>query len=183
MGKIIISENVSLDGVVQDPTGEEGFRLGGWFGHVGDRDREAWVKVELDEALGAGALLLGRRSDEWFATRWLGLPRQLFLRRRYAAAAALGGHRNRRATAHALFRRRWPANLGDRAGSVAKVRDQPVVVGYLVLAGCADTEQRTVDRVSHAMAPWPGGKDVVEAPVRVQADDSEGIAVGPGIAG
>ena len=38
MGKIIISENVSLDGVVQDPTGEEGFRLGGWFGHVGDRD-------------------------------------------------------------------------------------------------------------------------------------------------
>jgi dihydrofolate reductase len=71
MGKIIISENVSLDGVVQDPTGEEGFRLGGWFGHVGDRDREAWVKVELDEALGAGALLLGRRSDEWFATRWL----------------------------------------------------------------------------------------------------------------
>ena len=71
MGKIIISENVSLNGVVQDPTGEEGFRLGGWFGHVGDRDREAWVKVELDEALGAGALLLGRRSDEWFATRWL----------------------------------------------------------------------------------------------------------------
>ena len=71
MGKIIISENVSLDGVVQDPTGEEGFRLGGWFGHVGDRDREAWVKVELDEALRAGALLLGRRSDEWFATRWL----------------------------------------------------------------------------------------------------------------
>ena len=71
MGKIIISENASLDGVVQDPTGEEGFRLGGWFGHVGDRDREAWVKVELDEALSAGALLLGRRSDEWFATRWL----------------------------------------------------------------------------------------------------------------
>jgi dihydrofolate reductase len=71
MGKIVISENVSLDGVVQDPTGEEGFRVGGWFGHVGDRDREAWVKVELDEALGAGALLLGRRSDEWFARRWL----------------------------------------------------------------------------------------------------------------
>jgi dihydrofolate reductase len=71
MGKIITSENVSLDGVVQDPTGEEGFRLGGWFGDVGDRDREAWVKLELDEALSAGALLLGRRSDEWFATRWL----------------------------------------------------------------------------------------------------------------
>jgi dihydrofolate reductase len=71
MGKIVISENVSLDGVVQDPTGEEGFRFGGWFGRMGDKDREAWATVELDEALGAEALLLGRRSDEWFAARWL----------------------------------------------------------------------------------------------------------------
>jgi len=70
VGKIIISQNVSLDGVVQDPTGEEGFRLGGWFGQIADKDREAWATVELDEALGAGALLLGRRSDEWFAARW-----------------------------------------------------------------------------------------------------------------
>ena len=36
----------------------------------GSEDREAWAKVELDEALGAEALLLGRRSDEWFAARW-----------------------------------------------------------------------------------------------------------------
>ena len=71
MGKIIISENVSLDGVVQDPTGEEGFSLGGWFGQFGDEDRGEWAKVELDEALGAEALLLGRRSDAWFAARWL----------------------------------------------------------------------------------------------------------------
>jgi dihydrofolate reductase len=71
MGKIIISENVSLDGVVQDPTGEEGFGRGGWFLEVGHEDREAWAKLELDEALGANALLLGRRSDAWFATRWL----------------------------------------------------------------------------------------------------------------
>ncbi|NMI54741.1 MULTISPECIES: dihydrofolate reductase family protein [unclassified Streptomyces] len=71
MGKIIISENVSLDGVVQDPTGEEGFRLGGWYLQMGDNDREAWAKLLLAEALGAEALLLGRRTDEWFATRWL----------------------------------------------------------------------------------------------------------------
>jgi dihydrofolate reductase len=70
MGKIVISENLSLDGVMQDPTGEEGFRFGGWFGRIGDKDREAWAKVELDEALGTEALLLGRRSYEWFATRW-----------------------------------------------------------------------------------------------------------------
>jgi dihydrofolate reductase len=71
MGRIIVSENVSLDGVVQDPTGEEGFKHGGWFLQMGDKDREEWAKVELDEALGAEALLLGRRSDEWFAVRWL----------------------------------------------------------------------------------------------------------------
>jgi dihydrofolate reductase len=70
MGKIVISENVSLDGVIQDPTGEEGFRLGGWFGQVGDTDREEWAKVEFDEALGTEALLFGRRSYEWFAVRW-----------------------------------------------------------------------------------------------------------------
>jgi len=70
MGKIIISENISLDGVVQDPTGEEGFRLGGWFGQFGGKDIEEWAKVALDEALRAEALLLGRRSDEWFAARW-----------------------------------------------------------------------------------------------------------------
>jgi dihydrofolate reductase len=72
MGKIVISENVSLDGVVQDPTGEEGFRHGGWFGQVGDKDREEWARVEFEEALGAEALLLGRRSDEYFGPRWTG---------------------------------------------------------------------------------------------------------------
>jgi dihydrofolate reductase len=70
MGKIIISENVTLDGVVQDPTGHEGSRRGGWFGQVGNKDREDWAKVELDEALGAEALLLGRRTYEFFAARW-----------------------------------------------------------------------------------------------------------------
>jgi len=72
MGKIIVSENVSLDGVVQDPTGDEGFRHGGWSGQIGDKDRDEWAKAELAEALGTDALLLGRRSDEWFAARWAG---------------------------------------------------------------------------------------------------------------
>ena len=70
MGKIVISTNASLDGIVQDPDGQEGFRLGGWFGQFGGKDLEAWAKVSLDEALSTEALLLGRRSDEWFGTRW-----------------------------------------------------------------------------------------------------------------
>ena len=70
MGKIVITTNTSLNGVVQDPDGEEGFRAGGWFNQFGGKDLEQWAKVETDEALRAEALLLGRRSDEWFGTRW-----------------------------------------------------------------------------------------------------------------
>jgi dihydrofolate reductase len=70
MGKIVITTNISLDGVVEDPDGQEGSVLGGWFGQFGGKDLDGWAKVETEEALGAEALLLGRRSDEWFATRW-----------------------------------------------------------------------------------------------------------------
>jgi len=70
MGRIVISENVSLDGVIQDPAGDEGFRLGGWVGRVGERGREEAAKVLLDEALGTEALLLGRRTYQFFAARW-----------------------------------------------------------------------------------------------------------------
>jgi dihydrofolate reductase len=68
MGTIVISENVSLDGVIQDPAGDEGFRVGGWVGLI--KDSPQLSKLALDEALGAEALLLGRRSYAWFAARW-----------------------------------------------------------------------------------------------------------------
>jgi dihydrofolate reductase len=70
MGKLIISENVSLDGVIQDPAGDEGFQRGGWVGRVGDRGREEAAQVLLEEALGTEAMLLGRRSYEFLAARW-----------------------------------------------------------------------------------------------------------------
>jgi dihydrofolate reductase len=70
MGKIVISENVTLDGVVQDPAGAEGFGRGGWVGRVGERGREGAAKVLLDEALGAEAQLFGRRTYEFLAARW-----------------------------------------------------------------------------------------------------------------
>ena len=72
MGKIVISSNVTLDGVVQDPDGEESFERGGWFHQfVAGKDLEDWVARETEEVLGAEALLLGRRSSEWFASRML----------------------------------------------------------------------------------------------------------------
>jgi len=70
MGKIVMSEFVTLDGVIQDPAGNEGFRHGGWFGRVGDKGREETDNVLLDQALAAEALLLGRRSYEFLAALW-----------------------------------------------------------------------------------------------------------------
>jgi dihydrofolate reductase len=72
VGKIVISgpQNVTLDGVVQDPTGEEGFELGGWFVQSGGKDLEEYFKVALDDALSAEAWLLGRKSYEYFGVRW-----------------------------------------------------------------------------------------------------------------
>ncbi|RMI32752.1 dihydrofolate reductase family protein [Nocardia stercoris] len=70
MGTIVISTNVTLDGVVQDPDGQEGFAHGGWFGRFGGADLPAWAAHETEEAMAAAALLLGRRSDAWFAARW-----------------------------------------------------------------------------------------------------------------
>ena len=70
MGKIVISENITLDGVVQDPAGVEGFGRGGWIGRIGERGRDGAAKVLLDEALGAEAQLFGRRTYEFLAARW-----------------------------------------------------------------------------------------------------------------
>jgi dihydrofolate reductase len=72
MGRIVMSgpQNVSLDGVVQDPDGKEGFALGGWFAEFGGEDLEQWNQLALEEALGAEAWLLGRRSYEFFGLRW-----------------------------------------------------------------------------------------------------------------
>jgi dihydrofolate reductase len=68
MGRIVVTEFVSLDGVVEDPGGSEDFEYGGWSfafsrGDEGD-------KFKLDEALDADALLLGRVTYEGFAEAW-----------------------------------------------------------------------------------------------------------------
>ena len=70
MGKIVVSENVTLDGVVEDPAGAEGFGRGGWVGRIGEPGREGAAKVLLEEALRAEAQLFGRRTYEFLASRW-----------------------------------------------------------------------------------------------------------------
>jgi dihydrofolate reductase len=70
VGKIVVSEQISLDGVVEDPSGVEGTSRGGWVNELSQADREAWTEHGFAESVAAEALLLGRRSDAWFAARW-----------------------------------------------------------------------------------------------------------------
>ena len=70
MGRLVISENMSVDGVVEDPSGDEGFERGGWVGRIGSSGRGQAAEILLDEARDAEALLLGRRTYEFLAARW-----------------------------------------------------------------------------------------------------------------
>jgi dihydrofolate reductase len=70
MARIVVSENVSLDGVVQDPTGEEGLGVGGWFNAMPEQDREEWGAFEYQESLANAAWLVGRGTYSWFEKRW-----------------------------------------------------------------------------------------------------------------
>jgi dihydrofolate reductase len=68
MGRIVVSEFVSLDGVVEDPGGAEDFKYGGWSFEF--KRGEEGEKFKLDETLEAEALLLGRVTYEGFADAW-----------------------------------------------------------------------------------------------------------------
>jgi dihydrofolate reductase len=68
VGRIVVTEFVSLDGVMEDPGGAEGFRHGAWSFEI-NRGEEG-DKFKLDETLSAEALLLGRRTYEGFAAAW-----------------------------------------------------------------------------------------------------------------
>ena len=68
MGRIVVTEFVSLDGVMEDPGGAESFRHGGWTFEINRGDEGD--KFKLDEALSSEALLLGRVTYEGFAAAW-----------------------------------------------------------------------------------------------------------------
>jgi len=70
VGSLVVSEFVTLDGVMEDPGGAEGFEHGGWAFQF-DRGREGDA-FKLEETLEASALLLGRRTYEGFAQAWPG---------------------------------------------------------------------------------------------------------------
>ena len=71
MSKLIVSEFVTLDGGIEDPGGAEGSPFGGWAFKF--EQGEAGMRVKLEETMGAGALLLGRKTYEGFAAAWPGM--------------------------------------------------------------------------------------------------------------
>jgi dihydrofolate reductase len=68
MGRIVVTEFISVDGVVEDPGGAEDFKYGGWAFEFSRGDEGD--KFKLDETMGSDALLLGRKTYEGFADAW-----------------------------------------------------------------------------------------------------------------
>ena len=71
MRKVIVSEYVTLDGVMEDPGGAEGFKHGGWSFQFGSADQQ---QFKVEELFKADALLLGRRTYQGFAAAWPTMP-------------------------------------------------------------------------------------------------------------
>jgi len=71
MRKIIVSEYVTLDGVIEDPGGAEGFKHGGWTFQFGSAEQQQY---KFEELFQADALLLGRRTYQGFAAAWPTMP-------------------------------------------------------------------------------------------------------------
>jgi dihydrofolate reductase len=68
VGRIVVTEFISLDGVIEAPGGGESFRHGGWSFEISRGDEGDQFK--FDETLGSDALLLGRKTYEGFAAAW-----------------------------------------------------------------------------------------------------------------
>ncbi|PSL44735.1 dihydrofolate reductase [Chitinophaga niastensis] len=67
MGKLILSEFITIDGVIEAPGGEPGFKYTGWSAEYFN---DEYLQFKLDELSKAGSLLLGRKTYEGFAAAW-----------------------------------------------------------------------------------------------------------------
>jgi dihydrofolate reductase len=136
MGRIVVTEFVSLDGVMEDPGGSEDFKYGGWSfefwrGEEGD-------KFKLDEALAADALLLGRKTYEGFAAAW---PE------REGEFADKFNGMPKYVVSSTLREPEWNNSTvlkGDLADAVAEVREKHG--GDIVVHGSAQLVQELVER-------------------------------------
>jgi dihydrofolate reductase len=140
MGKIVVTEFVSLDGVIEDPGGAEDFEHGGWTFEI-DRGSEG-DKFKLDEVFEADAQLFGRKTYEGFAAAWpsreddpaMGeFAKQINSTPKYVYSTTLQDPSWQNTTVLS----------GDFAADIRKVRDE--VDGVILVAGSATLVQGLVD--------------------------------------
>jgi dihydrofolate reductase len=136
MGKIVVTEFVSLDGVMEDPGGAEDYRHGGWSFQIGRGEEGDRFKV--DETMNSEALLLGRRTYEGFADAW---PQ------REGEFADRFNSMPKYVVSSTLKDPDWANTTvldGDLAEEMAKVREQ--VDGEILIAGSAQLVQALLDK-------------------------------------
>jgi len=137
MGKLVVTEFITLDGVIEDPGGAETFDRGGWAfqferGEEGD-------KFKLDEVLDAEAQLLGRVTYEGFAAAWptitddVGFADKMNAMPKYVVSSTLQD----------LSWNNSTRIDGDVAHEVAKLKEQ--VAGDILVAGSATLVQALVE--------------------------------------
>ena len=137
MGRIVVTEFVSLDGVMEDPGGGEDFKYGGWTFEI-ERGDEG-DKFKLDETLSSEALLLGRKTYEGFAAAWpsmtddVGFADKFNSMPKYVVSSTLGDPE-------------WNNSAvlkGDMVEEVTKLREQ--LDGDIVVHGSAQLVQALVE--------------------------------------
>jgi dihydrofolate reductase len=124
MGKIVVTEFVSLDGVMEAPGGGEEYKHGGWTFEI-ERGEEG-DKFKFDEVVEAEAQLLGRRTYEGFADKFNSMPKYVF--------------------SNTLERAEWNNSTilsGDFATEIAKLKQD--VDGVILVAGSAQLVQGLVE--------------------------------------
>lgn len=137
MGKIVVTEFVSLDGVMEDPGGAEDFKHGGWTFEFESGDEGNQFK--LDETLEAEALLLGRVTYEGFAAAWpamedpVGFADKMNGMPKYVVSSTLENPDWNNST----------VLEGDVAESVAKLKQE--IDGVILVGGSAQLAQTLFD--------------------------------------
>jgi dihydrofolate reductase len=133
MGRIVVTEFVSLDGVMEDPGGAEDFKHGGWTFEI-DRGEEG-DRFKLDEVLEADAQLLGRITYEGFAAAWPKMEDEV-------GFAAKMNSMPKYVVSSTLQSAAWENSTilsGDLAGEMAKLKEE--VDGVILVAGSATLAQ------------------------------------------
>src|SRR5947199_9725374 len=137
MGRIVVTEFISLDGVVEDPGGSEDFKYGGWTFEL-ERGEEGG-KFKVDETMRAEAQLLGRVTYEGFADAWPSREGEFADRfntmPKYVVSSTLTDPEWQNSTV---------IDGGDLPGAVARLKDEND--GDVVVHGSARLAQSLLDQ-------------------------------------